>query len=82
MAQRMPQVKVHCPQASFLVWLDMRGLGMTHERIVDTIVNKAHLALNSGKMFGENGAGFVRLNVATPRKCLMEALEAMAEAFS
>lgn len=82
MAQRMPQVKVHRPQASFLVWLDMRGLGMTHERIVDTIVNKAHLALNSGKMFGENGAGFVRLNVATPRKCLMEALEAMAEAFS
>lgn len=80
--ERMPKVKVTRPQASFLVWLDMNELGMTHEQIEEVLVNKAHLALNSGTMFGENGAGFVRLNVATPRKCLMEALESMAESFS
>lgn len=65
-----------------LVWLDMSGLGLSHADVMDVLVNKAHLALNSGTMFGENGAGFVRLNVATPRRCLMQALEAMAEAFS
>lgn len=82
MSERLPQVKVHRPQASFLVWLDMRGLGLTHSSVIDALVNKAHLALNSGTMFGADGEGFVRLNVATPRRCLMEALESMAEAFS
>ncbi len=82
MASRLPQVKVHRPQASFLVWLDMRELGLTQQQVMDALVNKAHLALNNGTMFGEDGDGFVRLNVATPRRCLVEALEAMAGAFS
>ena len=60
----------------------MRELGLTQQQVMDALVNKAHLALNNGTMFGEDGDGFVRLNVATPRRCLVEALEAMAGAFS
>ena len=57
MASRLPQVKVHRPQASFLVWLDMRELGLTQQQVMDALVNKAHLALNNGTMFGEDGDG-------------------------
>lgn len=65
------------PQASFLVFLDCRGLGIPHEQIVRLFVDGAGLALNSGTDFGENGAGFMRLNVATPRAVLQKALESL-----
>ena len=70
----LPGIKALRPQASFLVWLDCRGLGMNHEQLNDFFVNKAHLALNDGEMFGPGGEGFMRLNVGTPRSILMEAL--------
>ena len=62
------------PQASFLVWLDCRQLALSHEQLVDLFVNKAHLALNDGEMFGTGGEGFMRMNVGTPRKLLEKAL--------
>lgn len=61
-------IKVHRPDASFLVWLDCRGLGLNHDDLVDFFVNKVRVALNDGAMFGEEGDGFMRLNVATPRE--------------
>ena len=73
--QHLPQVKPLRPQASFLVWLDCRDLGLNHQELVDLFVNQAHLALNDGEMFGSGGAGFMRLNVGTQRRVLQEALE-------
>ena len=73
--QYLPQVKPLRPQASFLVWLDCRDLGLNHQELVDLFVNQAHLALNDGEMFGSGGAGFMRLNVGTQRCVLQEALE-------
>ncbi len=73
--QYLPQVKPLRPQASFLVWLDCRDLGLNHQELVDLFVNQAHLALNDGEMFGSGGAGFMRLNVGTQRRVLQEALE-------
>lgn len=61
-------IKVHRPDASFLVWLDCHGLGLNHDDLVDFFVNKVRVALNDGAMFGEEGDGFMRLNVATPRE--------------
>lgn len=61
-------IKVHRPDASFLVWLDCRGLGLDHDALVDFFVNNVRVALNDGAMFGEEGEGFMRLNVATPRE--------------
>ena len=81
-AERMPQVKPLRPQASFLVWLDCRGLGLGHDGLVDLFVNRARLALNDGEMFGPGGEGFMRLNVATPRAVLAEALERLCGAIS
>ncbi len=73
--QYLPQIKPLRPQASFLVWLDCRDLGLNHQELVDLFVNQAHLALNDGEMFGSGGAGFMRLNVGTQRRVLEEALE-------
>lgn len=68
------------PQASFLVWLDCSKLGLTHDELIDLFVNKAHLALNDGEMFGKGGEGCMRLNMANPRQVLIDALEQLKKA--
>lgn len=76
----LPKIKPLRSEASFLVWLDCRALGLNHEQLIDLFVNKAHLALNDGEMFGKGGAGFMRVNVGTPRAILTKALEQLTEA--
>lgn len=78
--RELPQIRPLRPQASFLVWLDCRGLGLSHERLVELFVEKARLALNDGAMFGPGGEGFMRLNVGTPRAVLTRALERLRKA--
>ena len=73
--KHLPQIKPLRPQASFLVWLDCRGLGLDHKQLLDLFVNKARLALNDGEMFGAGGKGFMRINVGTQRNVLEEALQ-------
>lgn len=76
----IPCIKPLRPEASFLVWLDCRGLGLPQEQLVDLFVNRAHLALNDGAMFGPGGEGHMRLNVGTPRALLQEAMERLKKA--
>ena len=78
--EHLPQIKPWRPQASFLVWLDCRALGLSHDALVDLFVNHAHLALNDGAMFGIGGSGFMRLNVGTPHAVLRQALEQLFQA--
>ena len=73
-AENLPQIKPLRPQASFLVWLDCRRLGLGHDDLIDLFVNKAGLALNDGEMFSPGGEGFMRLNVGTSRKILEQAM--------
>ena len=79
-AKHLPKIKPWRPQASFLVWLDCRDLGLNHSLLNDLFVNKARLALNDGEMFGKGGEGFMRLNIATPRAILQDALERLSKA--
>lgn len=76
----IPQIVPVRPQASFLVWLDCTALGLDHDAIVDLFVNKAHLALNNGKMFGPGGENHMRLNVGTQRAVLAQALKQLKAA--
>lgn len=78
--QHIPQIVAIRPEASFLVWLDCRGLGLTHDKIVELFTQKAALALNDGAIFGTQGEGFMRLNVGTPREVLQTALERLKTA--
>ena len=52
------------------------------DALIDLFVNRARLALNDGEMFGKEGKGFMRMNVATPRSVLKEALERLVLAAS
>ena len=70
------------PQASFLVWLDCRGLNLSQAELNDLFVNKAGLALNNGEMFGKEGIGYMRLNVGTTRKNLLTAFEKLKNAIN
>lgn len=79
-AAHIPAIKPLRPQASFLVWMDCRALGLTQPELVDLFVNKAHLALNDGEMFGKEGIGFMRLNVGCPRATLRQAMEQLKAA--
>ena len=81
-AENIPVIKPMRPQASFLVWLDCRALGLSQDELVDMFVNKAGLALNSGTMFGAEGEGFMRLNVGCPQSVLADALAKLANAIN
>ncbi|MCR5709574.1 MAG: pyridoxal phosphate-dependent aminotransferase [Bacteroidales bacterium] len=78
--ENLPLVVAVRPQASFLVWLDCRGLGLGHDALIDLFVNRARLALNDGEAFGPGGEGHMRMNVGAPRALLREALERLRDA--
>ena len=78
--EHIPGIRPLRPQASFLVWLNCRDLHLNHEQLLDLFIDMAHLALNDGEMFGPGGEGFMRLNVASPRMIIRQALEQLAEA--
>lgn len=80
--QYIPEIKPLRPQASFLVWLDCRALGLAHEQLVSLFVDKAGLALNDGEMFGQGGQGFMRMNAGCPRSQLLRALDSLGRAIS
>ena len=81
-SENLPMIKPLRPQASFLVWLDCRGLGLGHDELIDLFVNKAGLALNDGEMFSPGGEGFMRLNVGTSRKNLEQAMNRLQDAIN
>lgn len=80
LAENIPQIKPLRPQASFLVWLNCRGLHLGHDELNRLFVDGAGLALNDGEMFGIGGQGFMRMNVASPRTVLKTALERLKAA--
>lgn len=78
--ENIPGVKALRPDASFLIWLDCRGLRLKQPDLVSLFVDKAKLALNDGTMFGNEGTGFMRLNIAAPRSVIKEALQQLKAA--
>lgn len=78
--EHIPSIRPLRPQASFLVWLNCRDLHLGHDQLLDLFIDKAHLALNDGEMFGIGGEGFMRLNIASPRAIIQQAMERLAEA--
>ena len=71
---RLPEIKLIEPEGTYLIWLDFRTLGLTEEELEDLIVNRARLWLDSGAIFGKDGEGFERINIACPRATLERAL--------
>lgn len=78
--RELPAIKAYPPQASFLVWLDCRALGLSQTELVSLFLDKAGLLLNDGSMFGPGGEGYMRLNVGCPRSILASALKSLKTA--
>ncbi|SUB88311.1 Cystathionine beta-lyase PatB [Porphyromonas macacae] len=80
--RNIPGIVPMRPEASFLIFLDCRGLGLDADGINRLFVEDARLALNDGRSFGPGGEGFMRMNVACPRATLEKALKNLAKAVS
>ena len=74
LTQKLPQIKLVEPEGTYLLWLDFTGLGLDQKQLENLIVHQAKLWLDSGTMFGIEGQGFERINIACPRATLNQAL--------
>ena len=77
---QIPAIIPVVPEATYLMWLDCRGLGMSDGALERFFVEKAKLGLNTGVSFGMGGEGFMRLNIACPRSTLQEAMKRLERA--
>ncbi len=71
---RLPQLRWIEPEGTYLVWLDCRELGLSDTALRDFFVQRCRLGLNPGRLFGEEGSGFMRMNIGTQRARVKEAL--------
>lgn len=70
----LPQIPVTRLEGTYLVWTDCRALGLSSEVLQTRLLEETGLWLNSGTMYGQEGEGFLRWNIACPRAVLEEAL--------
>ena len=78
--REIPEILCRPQEGTYLMWMDFRGLGMNQADAIAMLVNRAHVALNDGLFFGEEGRGWIRLNLATQRANVVKALENMRSA--
>lgn len=78
--EKLPMIKLVEPEGTYLIWLDCRALGLSAEELEHLIVHEAKLWLDRGVIFGAEGEGFERINLACPRTVLAEALERLRAA--
>ncbi len=76
--KNIPAIRLIKPQGTYLLWLDCRDLNMTDLKLEEFFVKEAKVGLNLGKSFGKGGSGFMRLNIASPRSVIAEALNRIA----
>lgn len=74
LSARLPKIKLIEPQGTYLLWLDFRQLNMSEEEREEFLIQKAGIWLSKGTIFGREGTGFERMNIASPRLILKKAL--------
>ncbi len=81
-AEHIPQIRMIRPEGTYLVWLDCRALGLDSASLHRFFADHARVYFENGAVFGTEGEGFLRMNIATPRKMVKEALKRMKEAIN
>lgn len=71
----LPEFPITVLEGTYLVWMDCRKFGISSEELEHQLVNEAKLWLNAGRMYGAEGEGFMRWNIACPRAVLIEGLK-------
>lgn len=79
-AERLPRLKTYALEGTYLKWLDMRALGMEDKQLEQWCLSEAKVWLNSGYAFGSGGSGFMRMNLASARSVIQEAMERLERA--
>jgi cysteine-S-conjugate beta-lyase len=78
-AKNLPGIEIVQPEGTYLVWLDFRGLGVGARDLRTLMLEKAGIHFDEGFIFGPEGEGFERINIACPRSILAEALSRIAD---
>lgn len=78
----LPKVKVARPHATYLLWIDYRLTGFSEEDMMELLLHKGKLALEPGSKYGDSGRGFLRMNIACPRKTLEDGVDRFIHALS
>ena len=72
---RIPRIKFMRPEGTYLALLDCRGLGLEQKALNDFFLRRAGVYFDEGTLFGDELAGFERVNLGAPRSVLIQALE-------
>ncbi len=78
--EKLPDIALIEPEGTYLVWLDLRKLGLTEQQQRQLIVQDAKLWLDTGTLFGQGGEGFERINIACPRATIEQAMQRLERA--
>jgi cystathionine beta-lyase len=81
-SEHLPKVKLVEPEGTYLLWLDFTAYGLPQKELDDRILHGARLWLDGGTMFGDEGTGFTRVNIAAPRSIIQTALERLQGEFA
>ena len=81
-AEHFPEFEILERQGTYLLWISYEKLGITEEELEKWFLEKANVSVYMGSVFGNQGRGFIRLNIASPRTMLKEAYERMAAVYS
>lgn len=73
--KEIPEIKIYIPEGTYLLYMDMSGLGMTNEKLMEFLYNKAEIFVNSGEFFHEKRSCHIRMNLACPKEELKISLE-------
>ena len=82
LSEKLPDIKLIEPEATYLLWLDFRALGLSQPELVKLLIHKAGLGLNDGTAFGTDGIGFMRINIGCPRSMLLVGLQRLENALT
>ena len=81
LTKKLPKVKFFKPQATYMMWLDFNGYGLSEEVMWQKMTQEAQLGFNRGKEFGVEGSNFFRVNLACPRSTVEEAMRRLETVF-
>ena len=77
--EHLPQLPVAPLEGTYLAWMDCRSLGISSEELEEELMKEAKLWLNAGSMYGKEGEGFMRWNLACPRQLVKEGIERFSQ---
>ena len=78
--EKIPKAKFSIPQGSYLAWIDFSPYGYGDKELDRILIKEANVLLEPGTIFGPEGSGFQRINIACPKTTLQQGLERISTA--